>query len=460
MPEPVAHRLHAKRALLADGWASNVAIEISASGIIEAVVPQAAPLPGDFVAAGSVIPALPNLHSHAFQRAMAGLAEIAGTGEDSFWTWREEMYRTVGALTPDDVAAIATKLYVEMLKGGFGAVAEFHYLHHGPGGGAYADPAEMSNAILRAASTAGIGLTLLPVFYAHANFGGAAPNPGQGRFIHDVDGFLALMQSLGPSCADAGATLGYAFHSLRAATPDEMRAILAASPSPGPIHIHVAEQTKEVDDCLAWSGRRPVEWLLDEMPVDERWCLIHATHIEPAEITRIAQSRAVVGLCPATEANLGDGIFPGVAYASAGGRYGIGTDSHVSTSVADELRLLEYGQRLRDRRRNRLANAPGQSVGRSIFDTALTGGAQALGQPLGQIAKGKVASLVVLDDTDPYVGAAIDDQILDRWLFAVGDHAVRDVMVAGTWQIRNRHHQQDEQIDSAFRTVLAKLSKA
>lgn len=460
MPEPVAHRLHAERALLAEGWASNVAIEISAGGIIEAVVAQAAPLPGDFVAAGPVIPALPNLHSHAFQRAMAGLAEIAGTGDDSFWTWREKMYRTVGLLTPDDVAAIATKLYVEMLKGGFGAVAEFHYLHHGPGGAPYADPAEMSKAILRAASAAGIGLTLLPVFYAHANFGGAAPNPGQARFIHDVDGFLALMQSLGPSCADAGAALGYAFHSLRAATPDEMRAILAAAPSSGPIHIHVAEQTKEVDDCLAWSGRRPVEWLLDEMPVDERWCLIHATHIEPPEIARIAQSRAVVGLCPATEANLGDGVFPGVDYVAAGGRYGVGTDSHVATSVADELRLLEYGQRLRDRRRNRLASAPGQSVGRSIFDSALTGGAQALGQPLGQIGKGKVASLVVLDDTDPYVDAAIDNQILDRWLFAVGDRAVRDVMVAGSWRIRDRHHQQDEQIDRDFRAVLAKLSNA
>jgi formimidoylglutamate deiminase len=458
MPEPVAHRLHAKRALLAEGWVSNVAIEIGATGIIEAMVPQAAPLPDDFVAAGPVIPAMPNLHSHAFQRAMAGLAEIAGTGEDSFWTWREEMYRTVGTLTPADVAAIATKLYVEMLKGGFGAVAEFHYLHHGPDGTPYADLAEMSNAILRAASTAGIGLTLLPVFYAHANFGGAAPNPGQARFNHDVDGFLALMQSLGPRCADAGATLGYAFHSLRAATPDEMRAILAAAPSPGPIHVHVAEQTREVDDCLAWSGRRPVEWLLDEMPVDERWCLIHATHIEPAEIERIAQSRAVVGLCPATEANLGDGIFPGVAYAAAGGRYGIGTDSHVSTSVADELRLLEYGQRLRDRRRNRLASAPGQSVGRSIFDSALAGGAQALGQPLGQLAKGKVASLVVLDDTDPYIDAAVQNQILDRWLFAVGDRAVRDVMVAGTWQIRDRRHQLDDEIDRAFRNVLVRLA--
>ena len=460
MPEPVAHRLHAKRALLAQGWASNVAIEINAAGLIDAVVPQAAPLPGDFIANGPVIPALPNLHSHAFQRAMAGLAEIAGTGEDSFWTWREEMYRTDGLMTPDYVEAIATKLYVEMLKGGFGAVAEFHYLHQDFGGARYADPSEMSKAIVRAASTAGIGLTLLPVFYAHANFGGAAPNPGQARFIHDVDGFLALLHSLRGSCAEAGATLGYAFHSLRAATPDEMRAILAAAPSVGPIHIHVAEQTREVDDCLAWSGRRPVEWLLDEMSVDARWCLIHATHIEPVEVTRIAQSRAVVGLCPATEANLGDGIFPGVDYLAAGGRYGIGTDSHVSTSVAEELRLLEYGQRLRDRRRNRLASAPGQSVGRSILDAASAGGAQALGQPLGRIAAGEVASLLVLDDDDPYVGAAVDDQIIDRWLFAVGDRAVRDVMVAGTWQIRDRQHRQDDAIDRAFRAVLTKLSTA
>jgi formimidoylglutamate deiminase len=457
MAEPVVHRLHAERALLATGWARDVAIEIDATGTVTRISSPSPPEASDERAAGPLLPAMPNLHSHAFQRAMAGLAEIAGAGQDSFWTWREEMYRTVGLLTPEDVEAIAAKLYVELLKGGFGAVAEFHYLHHGLGGMPYADPAELSKRMLRAANTAGSGLTLLPVFYAHSNFGGAAPTPGQSRFLHTVEGFSALLESLRPACAETGATLGLAFHSLRAATIEEMRAILAASPSPGPIHIHIAEQTKEVDDCLAWSGRRPVSYLLDEMPVDERWCLIHATHMQPPEISALARSGAVAGLCPATEANLGDGIFAATDYLPQGGRFGIGTDSHVATGVAEELKTLEYGQRLRDRRRNRLASGPGKSVGRSLFDAALKGGAQALGQPLGGIAVGNTASFVVLDGADPYIAAANDDQLLDRWLFALGDRVVRDVMVAGRWRIWDRGHAKDAEIDCAFGAVLAKL---
>jgi formimidoylglutamate deiminase len=294
------------------------------------------------------------------------------------------------------------------------------------------------------------------VFYAHSNFGGIAPTAGQSRFIHGVEEFCTLLEVLRPACAQTGATLGLAFHSLRAATPDEMRTILTASPS-GPIHIHIAEQTREVDDCLASNGRRPVSYLLDEMPVDERWCLIHATHMLPSEITALARSGVVAGLCPATEANLGDGIFAATDYLPQGGHFGIGTDSHVATGVAEELKTLEYGQRLRDRRRNRLASAPGRSVGRSLFDAALKGGAQALGQPLGGIAVGQTASFVVLDGADPYIAAADDDQLLDRWLFALGDRVVRDVMVAGRWRIRNHRHAKDAEIDCAFGAVLAKL---
>lgn len=387
---------------------------------------------------------------------MAGLAEVAGSGDDSFWTWREEMYRTVGLVDPDDVEAIATKLYVEMLKGGFGRVVEFHYLHHQADGTPYADPAEMSLRIVNAAQAAGIGLTHLPVFYAHANFGGMAPNPGQRPFLHDPDRFLALLERLVPASAEAGAELGYAIHSLRAATPDEMRTILGAAPVSGPIHIHVAEQTREVEDCLAWSGRRPVEWLIDEMPVDERWCAIHATHMTAAETERLAKSGAVAGLCPATEANLGDGIFPATDFLAAGGRFGIGTDSHVATSVAEELRLLEYGQRLRDRKRNRLAG-PGASVGRTIFDAALAGGTQAVGLGAAGISAGARADLVVLDGANPYIAAASGNQILDRWLFALGGETVRDVMVAGQWKIRNGRHDREEDIDRAFARVLTKL---
>jgi formimidoylglutamate deiminase len=459
MPSPDVKRVYASRALLPVGWAANVAVTIDTAGIIQSVTPNDEPLPGDDIAAGPMVPAMPNLHSHAFQRAMAGLAEIAGPGDDSFWTWRGEMYRTAGLLTPDDVSAIAAKLYVELLKGGFGAVAEFHYLHHNQDGAPYGDRAELSRAVLAAAAEAGIGMTLLPVFYAHSNFGGAAPNEGQRRFINDVDGFLELMAATRPACEAHGASLGIAFHSLRAATPDEMRAILAAR-FDGPNHIHVAEQVKEVEDCVASTGRRPVAFLMEELPVDERWCLIHATHMEPGEIRSLAQSRAVAGLCPATEANLGDGIFAATDYFGLDGRAGIGTDSHIATSVAEELRTLEYGQRLRDQRRNRLAAGPGRSVGRTIFDTALRGGTQALGQKLGAIAPGRVASFAVLDDQEPFIGAASGDQILDRWLFALGDRAVRDVMVAGRWRIRDRQHERDGPIDAAFRQVLAKLSNA
>ena len=453
-----AHTLHASRALLPDGWADDVRIEIDGSGLIAAVTPNAS-AEGAVTVAGPVVPTMPNLHSHAFQRAMAGLAEVSGAGSDSFWTWREEMYRTVGQITPEDAQAIATKLYVDMLKAGFGSIAEFHYLHHDKSGALYADRAEMSKRILAAAQTSGIGMTLLPVFYAHANFGGVAPHEGQRRFIHDIDGFERLMAELSPACADAGATLGYAFHSLRAATPDEMNTLLASLPNSGPLHIHIAEQQKEVDDSVAWSGKRPLQWLFDHMQVDTRWCLIHATHADPSEVERMAASGAVAGLCPATEANLGDGIFEGVAYRAKGGRFGIGTDSHVSPSVVDELRTLEYSQRLRDERRNRLANGPHRSVGRDIYDAALAGGAQALGQPIGALAPGMTASLVVLDGDDAFIDTAKNDAILDRWLFALGDRTVRDVMVAGQWRIREGRHDHDEAINAAFKTAIRKLAR-
>lgn len=446
--------LFCTRAFLADGWTNNVMLSIGHDGIITDIKAETAPNNAEEQAKGPVAPAIANLHSHAFQRAMAGLAEVSGSSEDSFWTWRDAMYRLVGQLSPEDMQAVATKLYSELLKGGFGHIVEFHYLHHQADGTAYDDPAEMSLRIFAAARQSGIGLTHLPVFYAHAGFGGTAPGNGQRPFIHSVDKFLSLLERLEKECVDTTNRLGLAIHSLRAATPDEMRAILAAEKTGGPIHIHVAEQQKEVDDCIAWSGRRPVEWLLDEMPVDERWCAIHATHMTDSETKRLASSGAVAGLCPETEANLGDGIFPATDFLGANGRFGVGTDSHVATSVSEELRLLEYGQRLRDQRRNRIVSGSGSSVGETLFKGALAGGAQAAGQKQHGLAVGASADLVVLNEAEAFIATAPSTKILDRWLFALGSRAVRDVMVAGQWVVQEGRHIHQEEIDHAFHAAL------
>ncbi|WMR33392.1 formimidoylglutamate deiminase [Metapseudomonas otitidis] len=443
---------HAERALLPSGWARNVRFEIGASGLLEQVLPDAGSEGAERLH-GPVLPGMPNLHSHAFQRAMAGLAEVAGNPNDSFWTWRELMYRLVGRLSPEQMEVIARQLYVEMLKAGYTAVAEFHYVHHDPAGRPYADPAELALCISRAARDSGIGLTLLPVLYSHAGFGGLPPNEGQRRFIHSTDSYLALQQRLREALpADQG--LGLCFHSLRAVTPDQLATVLAAEDGARPIHIHIAEQQKEVDDCLAWSGRRPLQWLYEYAPVDPRWCLVHATHAEADEVQAMARSGAVAGLCLTTEANLGDGIFPAVDFLAQGGRLGIGSDSHVSVSVVEELRWLEYGQRLRDQRRNRLYRPEQPQVGRTLFDAALAGGAQALGQPVGALAVGSRADWIVLDGNDPYLATAEGDALLNRWLFAGGDRQVRDVMVGGRWVVRNGHHPAEEATAWAFAEVL------
>lgn len=449
-------KLFAERALLADGWADNVIMTIGSDGLLADIQYGVAPA-GTRHVHGPVVPAMADLHSHAFQRAMTGLTNAAGQGDDSFWTWREEMYRLVSLLTPEDVMAIAAKLQVELLKGGFGRVAEFHYLHQGVDGRPYANPAEMSLAVLNAAETSGIGLTFLPVFYAHSDFGGVAPTAGQRRFIHDVDGFLTLLHGLIGPCRSAHARLGVAFHSLRAATGDEIAAIMKTVPSHAPVHIHVAEQEREVAASIAHSGRRPVERLYDIAGIDERWCLIHATHVSEAELALIAASGAVVGLCPTTEADLGDGIFPASDFLSAQGHFGVGTDSHVCTSVAEELRLLEYGQRLRDRRRNRMAGGPGSSVGRTLFEHALAGGAQASGIAKEGLSVGAPADLVVLDGRSPYLASVAGDAILDRWIFGGIGPAVRDVMVGGRWLIEGGRHAKDEEIDRAFAAALQRL---
>ncbi|MEF9897131.1 MAG: formimidoylglutamate deiminase [Pseudomonas sp.] len=447
----------AERALLPTGWAENVRIEVDAHGLLSSVQANGS-AEGAERLAGPLLPGMPNLHSHAFQRAMAGLAEVAGNPNDSFWTWRELMYRLVGKISPEQLQIIARQLYIEMLKAGYTSVAEFHYVHHDTQGQAYADPAELSLRISAAARASGIGLTLLPVLYSHSGFGGQAPNEGQRRFINSTEQYLELQQQLGPVLASQPAQqLGLCFHSLRAVTPEQIAQVLAASDKTCPVHIHIAEQQKEVDDCLAWSGRRPLQWLYENVEVDQRWCLVHATHAQADEVTLMARSGAIAGLCLTTEANLGDGIFPAVDYLAQGGRLGIGSDSHVSLSVVEELRWLEYGQRLRDQRRNRLYRGDQPMVGRTLYDAALSGGAQALGQPIGELAVGKRADWLVLDGNDPYLATASEDGILNRWLFAGGDRQVRDVMVNGKWVVRQGRHAHEEESARAFTEVLRTL---
>ncbi|RUY11393.1 formimidoylglutamate deiminase, partial [Mesorhizobium sp. M7A.F.Ca.CA.004.12.1.1] len=334
--------IFAEQALLPDGWRDNVRLTF-AEGRITTVEPGATALAGDERHA-ILLPGMPNLHSHAFQRGMAGLAELRGPSADSFWSWREVMYRFALSMTPDQVEAVAAQLYVEMLEAGFSRVGEFHYLHHDRDGKSYANLAEMAGRIAAAAGETGIGLTLLPVFYAHSSFGGAVPNEGQRRFINDVNRFSRLVEKCRELVRALNqAVVGVAPHSLRAATPQELAEVAALAPE-GPIHIHIAEQVKEVEDCLAWSGARPVEFLLANAKVDKRWCLIHATHMTDTETVAMARSGAIAGLCPITEANLGDGTFAAPLFREHGGRYGVGSDSNVLIGLPDELRQLEYSQ--------------------------------------------------------------------------------------------------------------------
>lgn len=445
--------IFADQALLSGGWRQRVRIGVEA-GTITDLQPDASPLPDDERHA-IVLPGMPNVHSHAFQRAMAGLAETRGSGADTFWTWRETMYRLALTMTPDHVEAVAAQLYVEMLEAGFSRVGEFHYLHHDRYGGPYANIAEMAERIAAAASETGIGLTLLPSFYAHFTFGGTTPSEGQRRFINDIEGFGALLEKSKQAVRHLdGALVGVAPHSLRAVTPDELKQVAALSPK-GPIHIHAAEQVKEVEDCIAWSGARPVQWLLDSAGVDSRWCLIHATHMTESETAALARSGAVAGLCPITEASLGDGIFDGQRFREQGGRFGIGSDSNVLIGVADELRQLEYAQRLASRTRNVLASQ-GQSNGRALLDAALAGGAQALGVTASTLAVGAPADFIALDASHPSLAGKSGDAILDSWIFANGA-AVDCAWVRGRKLVSNGRHIRRDPIARRFRAVMMQL---
>ena len=437
---------YARQALLASGWARDVRISVD-DGVISAVEQGGAPKGAERLP-GPVLPGMANLHSHAFQRAMAGLTDVRAAAHDDFWSWRELMYQFMERLTPEQAQAIAAQVYIEMLQHGYTAVAEFHYVHH---------PAEMLDRHLAAARETGIAITLLPSLYRWSGFGAKPLEPRQRRFASDVRSVLKAVARV-PRSADVN--VGVAPHSLRAVDPQSLQELVAAVDEHTPIHIHAAEQTREVEECTLALHKRPVEWLLENCPVDGRWCLVHATHLQPGEATALAASGAVAGLCPTTEADLGDGIFPLVGYRGASGRWGVGGDSHVSRDPAEELRLLEYVQRLVGRRRNINISSTSPAVGTTLWLEAAAGGAQALGREMGALAPGKRADLVVLDGEHPDLASRTGDAIANALVFSGTSGLVHDVMVAGRWVVRERQHAQQDAAARRYARAVAELVRA
>ncbi len=445
----------AERALTAGGWRDDVAVTIESDGRIGAVSIGAAPC-GHRV--GCLLPAPANAHSHAFQRAMAGLTEGSGPGgRDSFWTWRELMFRFLDRLDPDQLQAIAAFVQMEMLEAGYAVNVEFHYLHHRPGGGAYDNLAEMSERIIAACDQSGGGLTLLPVLYQYGGCDGRPLGPGQQRFGNDLEQFakLAGMARSALRFLPADAGFGVAPHSLRAVAAADLPQMPALAGG-GVVHMHLAEQLAEVAEVEAHLGARPVQWALNNLELGPRWCLIHCTQMQPDETTALATTGAVAGLCPITEASLGDGIFDGRRWLDAGGRFAIGSDSNIRVSLAEELRTLEYSQRLRDHARAVLA-APECSTGRQIFQAACEGGARAAGRESGVIAAGKWADLLALDLTHVDLAGRDGDGVLDSYIFAGDDRMITDVWSAGRHMVRRGRHIEREAITRAYRDAVQKL---
>jgi formimidoylglutamate deiminase len=456
---PPTSTLFAAHALLPTGWARDVQLVWDEHGMLTEVRSGTQPYPASRHTTGPLLPGMPNLHSHAFQRAFTGLTEFraaAASGADSFWTWRDLMYRFALAVSPEQLETIATQLYIEMLQAGYTSVCEFHYLHHTSSGAAFNEPAEMALRLVAAAERAGIGLTLLPVLYQDAGFGGRPPRADQRRFVNSVEALLDIVQR----CAERGVRVGVAPHSLRAVSPHALSDLLEGlrDIDPGaPVHIHIAEQQAEVDNCLAWAGARPVQWLLDNAPVDERWCLVHATHMTAVESQRVAARGAVAGLCPSTEANLGDGVFDAPAFLAANGRWGIGSDSHASVSVVDELRLLEYSQRLTQQRRNVFASAAQPGVAERLWLAAADGGARAAGRAIGALEVGRSADFVVLDVTGVHAGLTAPQTLASAVFTQTGQRIVRDVWVAGQPRVVNGRHGLDADAQAAFVAARSQL---
>ena len=423
-----------------DQWRRDVVLNLDRDGMIKAIE-HGAPQSADTVVNGIVVPGMPNAHSHSFQRLIAGLTGPGFNQTDSFWSWREAMYRTANRISPEQFGAVSNWVFIEMLKAGYTSCAEFHYLHHSPGGSPYADPAEMSMRLLTAASDAGIALTLLPVLYCTSGFGKHGVAEEQKRFANTPAQYLRLMETcksamLGRPLIE----LGMAPHSLRAVPAAMLHEVLQQWPEQGcPVHIHIAEQPAEIDACIEHLGARPVEFLLDRFPVDRRWCLVHATHMSQAERLRAAESEATAGLCPTTEADLGDGVFPTAEWLKAGGGFAIGSDSNVRISVSEELRLLEYNERLRSGRRNVLT-AAGATCGSFLYRHAAKNGASALGQPVGCLAPNFRADFLELDDSHELLAGRDPDQALDSWVFAGDGSMLNSVWVAGRRLVEKGHH--------------------
>ncbi|HEY0940868.1 MAG TPA: formimidoylglutamate deiminase [Steroidobacter sp.] len=449
-------------AWLPDGWHRNVVISVDPAGDIVDVSRDDTVTTARTVN-GAAIPGMPNVHSHAFQRAMAGLTEQRGGNDDSFWTWREAMYDVASRITPECLNAIAAQLYADMLKAGYTSVCEFHYLHSHVEASSEQHAHEvrlaMSQALIDAANTAGIGLTLLPTLYQTADFGGAPPTERQRQFSMQTREYLDLLGALRQSSQrSAQLEIGIALHSLRAVPPESLQMVLQSRQLGQPTHIHIAEQEREVQACQQHFGKRPIEWLLENAPVDRHWCLVHATHATNAELQGIAASGAVVGLCPTTEANLGDGIFPMEALLAAGGVFAIGSDSHISLSPIEELRWLEYQARLARRQRSVLTSA-GQSGGTLLWQRACTAGARVTGRPVGELAVGKRADVVVLDLNSPLFAARNDTSIIDTFVFSGTSESVRDVMVGGRWLVQERRHFAETAVSAGYKRALQKMLK-
>lgn len=444
-------------AWLPEGWRRNVVISVDPAGDIVDVAPDDVVTTARLVN-GAAIPGMPNAHSHAFQRALAGLAERSTSDASSFWSWREIMYRLAARMTPECLNAIAAQVYVDMLKAGYTAVCEFHYLHNQPSGDPYEDPIVMSQALIDAAAIAGIGLTLLPTLYQTSDFGGAPPTQVQRQFAMQSERFISLFGRLRPSPQHVGQLeVGAAFHSLRAVPPDAIATVLREL-DVKTVHLHIAEQEREVAACVEHLGRRPIEWLAEHVELDDRWCLVHATHATTQELETLAKSGAIVAVCPTTEANLGDGAFQAEHYVKAGGALAIGSDSHISLSPSEELRWLEYQARLARRERNVLASGETRSTGTALWARACAGGARASARRIGRLEAGARADIVVLDLNVPAFVGRMDDAIIDTFVFACSGQAVRDVMVGGRWLVQDGRHFAETAIAAGYRRAIAKLT--
>ena len=450
--------IFANNALLSNGWEKHVRISWGDTGEITQIEKNAALQTGE-QQENFVIPGMVNLHSHSFQRAMAGMTEIAGEGPDSFWTWRDLMYRFALAITPEQINAIAAQLYSECLRHGYTSVCEFHYLHRDANGAFYNDQAEMAKQVIAAATQTGMGISMLPVLYSFADFNDQPLRHDQRRFKTNTDDILNIISQL-EVCRNGQVEVGVAPHSLRAANVAQIKAVVKALPSDRPVHIHIAEQQREVNACLASTGKRPVELLLDTQAVDARWCLVHATHLTDSEVLGVAQSGAVAGICTTTEGNLGDGFFELPKYINAGGKFGIGSDSHVSQSAVEEIRWLEYGQRLRLQGRN-IATIPSQrKVADYLWQACLQGGEKASGRKVGQLAQGYRADFLILDDAHPNLQDVTSEEVLSRFIFAGNDNLIRDVVVGGKQVVASGRHVHQTQINADFVACMRVLKQA